>query len=69
MCTQGVECIDLCAVQWEILHCLNVRASAVPDSALSTVILDLGVIEVQEGEVIARQKAEPLLTLDMVAAS
>jgi len=41
----------------------------VPDSALSKVILDLGVIEVQEGEVIARQKAEPLLTLDMVAAS
>jgi hypothetical protein len=41
----------------------------VPVSALSTVILDLGVIEVQEGEVLASQEAEPRLTLDIVAGS
>jgi hypothetical protein len=35
------------------MRCVNIRASAVPDIALSIVILDLGVLDLQEGEVIA----------------
>ena len=65
MCNQGVKCIDLYAVKWQILHCVNIRASAVPDFALSIVILDLGILDLQEGEVIASRnkikKAEPKL--------
>jgi hypothetical protein len=45
MCNQGVKCIDLYAVKWQILHCVNIRASAVPDFALSTMILKLGVLD------------------------
>ena len=52
MCNQGVKCIDLYAVKWQILHCFNIRANGVPDSALSTVILELGVLDLQENEVI-----------------
>ena len=69
MCNQGVKRIDLCAVKLEILHCISIKASGVPVSALNTVILDLGVFDLQEGEMIARQKAESLLTLNMVAGS
>ena len=52
MCNQGVKCIHLCAVKWQILHCVNIGASTVPDIALSTVSWDLGVLNQQEGEVI-----------------
>jgi len=53
VCNQGVKCIDLCAVQREILHCVNKRASGVPNCALSAVILDLGVFDLKEGEGVA----------------
>ena len=51
MCNQGVNCIDLYAVKWQILHCFNIRANGVPDSAPNTVILELGVLDSQKGEV------------------
>jgi hypothetical protein len=35
------------------MRCVNIRASAVPDSAITTVILDLGVPDLWEDEVIA----------------
>ena len=35
------------------MRSVDIRASAVPDIALSVVILDLGVVDLQEGEVIA----------------
>jgi|GEM_PF-4663683 hypothetical protein len=45
------------------MRCVNIGASAVPDSTLSTVILDSGVLDLQEGEAIAGRnrikKAEP----------
>ena len=45
------------------MRCVNIRASTVPDSTLSTVILDSGVLDLQEGEAIAGRnrikKAEP----------
>lgn len=53
MCNQGVKRIDVCAVQREILHCISIRASGVPVFAFNSVILDLGVFDLKEGEVIA----------------
>jgi hypothetical protein len=53
MCNQGVKCIDLGAAKWQILHCVNNRASAVPDSALSTAILKLRVLDLLVGVLIA----------------
>ena len=35
------------------MRSVDIRASAVPDIALCVVILDLGVVDLQEGEVIA----------------
>ena len=45
------------------MRCVNIRASAVPDSAMRTLILDSGVLDLLQGEVIAGRnrikKAEP----------
>jgi hypothetical protein len=40
-------------VRWQIMRCVDIGASNVPDIALSIVILDLEVLDLQESEVIA----------------